>query len=80
MAEGAVGFLRHAGEVGVRDAAADEGLEHLDRHLGVRAAGEARDLIRRQRRPRLGHVKAAIAGQTREHHLDEIERGGLAPG
>ena len=32
-----------------------------------------------ERRPRLGHVKAAVAGKARQHHLDEIERGGLAP-
>ena len=43
MAEGAVGLLRHAREVGLGDRVADEGADHLDRDLGVGAAGKAGD-------------------------------------
>ena len=45
MAERAVGLARHAGEIGFRDAAADEGPDHLDRDLGVRPAGKAGDRV-----------------------------------
>ena len=80
MAERAVGLARHAGEIGFRDGGADERADHLDRDLGVRPAGEAGDRRGVERRPGFRHVKAAVAGQPREHHLDKIERGGLAPG
>jgi hypothetical protein len=80
MAESAVGLARHAGEIGVRDAGADEGPDHLNRDLGVRPAGEAGDRFGIERRPRLRHVKAAVTGQPREHDLDKIECRGLAPG
>ena len=80
MAEGAVGRLRHAREIGLRDTVADEGPDHLDRDLGVRPAGKAGDGLVHDRRPGFRHVQAAVAGQACQHDLDEIERGGLAPG
>ena len=80
MAESPVGFARHAGEIGVRDSAADERLDHLDRDFGVRPAGKTGDGVVHDRGPGLRHVKAAVAGQPRQHDLDKIERGGLAPG
>ena len=80
MAEGAVGLARHAGEIGLRDAIADEGADHLDRDFGVRLAGKAGDRFgRRAPGHDSGHVEAAVARQSREHHLDKIERRGLAP-
>ena len=80
MAEGAVGLLRHAREIGLRDAVADEGPDHLDRDLGIGPAGKAGDGLGIELGPRLRHIKPAVAGQAREHDLDKIERGGLAPG
>ena len=79
MAEGAVGLLRHAREIGLGDGIADERADHFDRDFGVRAAGKAGDGRGRERRPRLGHVKAAVTGKARQHHLDKIERRGFAP-
>ena len=43
MAEIAVGFARHAGEVVIGNGIADEGADDLDRDLGIGPAGEARD-------------------------------------
>ncbi len=80
MAEGAVGLLRHAGEIGFRDAGADEGLDHLDRDFGIGLAGKTGDRLGAERGPRLGHIKAAVAGKPGQHDLDKIECGGLAPG
>ncbi len=77
MAEGAVGLLRRAGEIGLGDRIADEGPDHLERDLGIRPSGKAGDGLGVERGPALGHVKAAVARQAREHHLDKIERGGF---
>ena len=41
--------------------------------------GETGDTGRRQGRPDLRNVKTTVAGEPREHYLDKIERGGLAP-
>ncbi len=79
MAEGAIGFARHAREIGFGDGAADKRPDHLDRDFGVRPAGKTGDGLGIERRPGLGHVKAAVAGEPREHDLDKIERRGLAP-
>ena len=51
MAESAVGLARHAGEVVLRNRVADEGPDHLDRHLGVGPAGKSRDVARLEPRP-----------------------------
>ena len=59
---------------------ADERLDHLDGDFRVRPAGKSRDGFGIERGPALGHVKTAVAGEAREHHLDKIERGGFAPG
>ena len=46
MAESAVGLVRHAGEVGIRDRAADERAHDLAGNLGVGTAGQRGDLLR----------------------------------
>ena len=79
MAERAIGLLRHACEIGIGDGAAGEAADHLGRDLGIGLPGEAGDLIGCEARPRFRNVQAAVTGETREHHLDEIERGSLAP-
>ena len=80
MAEIAVGLARHAGEVVVGDGVADERTDDLDRDLRIGPAGKARDRVGVEPRPGLRHVEAAVAGKPGEHHLDETERRGLAPG
>ena len=50
MAERAVGLARHAGEIGLRDAAADKGADHLDRDFRIRLAGKAGDRLGIERR------------------------------
>jgi len=49
------------------------------RVIRVRPAGEACDRRPAQGRPGNGYVKTAVAGEPGQHHLDEIELGGLAP-
>ena len=78
MAEGVVGFPRHAGEFGIRDGARGERRDHLAGDLGIGTAGESRDLRGVERRPRLRHIEAAVAGEPGEGHVDEAERRGLA--
>ena len=80
MAEGGIGLVRHAAELGVRDLAADEGPDHLDRDLPIGTAEEAGDGFGRELRPGVGHIQAAVAGEPGQHHVAEAEFGGLAPG
>jgi hypothetical protein len=79
MTEPAIGFADHAREIAIGNAPADKGTDHVDRDLGVRLAGETRDRLAVERRPGFRDIESAIAGETREHHLDKIKRGGLAP-
>src|SRR5664279_4001776 len=60
MAERAVGFLRHACEIGFRDGITDEGLDDLDRDLRVRPSGKTGDGRGCQRRPGFGYIKTAV--------------------
>ena len=53
MAEGAVGLARHAREIGLGDAVADEGPDHLDRDFGIGPAGKARDRLAVERAARI---------------------------
>ncbi len=80
MTEAAVSLLRHAREVALVERARQERPDHLKRDFGVWPAGKAGDGLRIEPRPRLGHVKTAVAGKPREHHLDKVERRGLTPG
>ena len=80
MAEAAVGLARHAGEVVLGNGVADEGPDHLDRHLGIGPAGEFRDVAAIELRPGLRHIEAAVAGEPRERHIDKTERRSLAAG
>src|ERR1043166_9496884 len=80
MAERAIGLARHARQVGIRNEAADERLDDLHCDLGVGPAEEARDRLRGEARPCLGHVKPAVAGKPRKGHVDEAERRGVAAG
>ena len=80
MAEARIGVVGHAGELGVGDLAAGERPDDLGRDLGIGTPEQAADLAGRQRRPGLGHIEAAVAGKSREHHVAKAECGGLAPG
>src|SRR3954471_22893779 len=80
MAEGGIGFVRHAAELGVRDLAADEGTDHLDRDLPIGTTEEAGDGVSRELRPGGRHIQAAVAGEPGQHYVAEAEFGGLAPG
>ena len=78
MAEAAVGIMGHAREIGVRDGPADEGAHDFAGDLCVRPTGETGNLFGRETRPGLRDIEAAIAGKTRERHVNEAERGGFA--
>jgi hypothetical protein len=80
VTEGVVGLARHAGETVLGNGVADEWPDHLDRHLGIRAAGETGDGALAQPRPGFRHIEPAVAGETGEHDLDKAKRRGLAPG
>ncbi len=80
MAERVIGLPRHARELGILDRAGDEGRNHLAGDLGIGASGEPRDARRVERRPRLRHIKPAIAREPGEGHVDKSERRGLAAG
>ncbi len=77
MAESSIGLVGHAAELGIRDLAGDERLDDFDRDLPIGPAEKLRDHVMREKRPGLGHVEAAIAGQPGQHHVAEGERGGF---
>ncbi len=80
MTERPIGLARHAGEIGVRDRAADERTHDLDRDLRIGPAGEARDRLAIELRPGFRHIEAAVAGEARERDVDKAEWRGFAPG
>ena len=80
VGEGGVGLAAHVQERVGGEGVAREAADHRGGDLGVRAAGEARDLLARQLRPRLRRVQAAVGGQAREQGLGEGDGRGLAPG
>ena len=80
MAKGAVGLAHHAGEIGRGDRVAGEQPDHVERHLRIGPAGEARDGGAVERRPSLRHIEAAVAGKAREHHFGEAQAGGFPSG
>ena len=80
MAEAAIGFARHAGEVGIADGAGGERTHHLDGDLGVGPSGKARDRVAIEARPCRRHVEAAIGRQSREHGFREAEWRSVASG
>ena len=71
MAEGGIGLVRHAAEIGVGDFAADERADHLDRDFPIGPAEEGGDGLGRKLRPGFGHVEAAVAGKPGQHHVAE---------
>jgi hypothetical protein len=79
MAERAIGFARHASEIGFGDALANKGLNHLDGDFGVRLAGKTGDGLGVQGRPGFRHVEAAVAGEPGQHGANKIELRGFAP-
>ena len=79
MAEGRVGFVRHAAEIGVGDFARGERPDHVDRDFPIGPAEKSGDGLGRELRPDLGHVEAAVAGKPGQHHIAETQDGGLPP-
>ena len=79
MTKPAIGFANHAREIAIGNAPAHKRTDHVGCDFGVRPAGETRDRLAVERRPGFRNIEPAIAGETREHHLDKIKRGGLAP-
>ncbi len=71
MAEGGVGLIGHAAEIGVGNLIADKRADHVDRDLPIRPAEKSGDGFHRELRPRFGHVKAAIAREAGQHHVAE---------
>ena len=71
MAEGGVGLIRHAAEIGLGEFAGDKRPDHLDRHFPIRPAEEAGDGVGRKLWPAFGHVEAAVAGKPGQHHVAE---------
>ena len=74
MMEAAIGLLQHVFEV-VEAGIADEiGPHHLESGIGIVEPGEARDRFGRKTRPRLGHIEAAVAGESGKEHALEGKR------
>ncbi len=80
MSKAAIGLTCHTSEIGLGNSIADKRTKDLDRNLGVGHAGEAFDRGPVERWPALGHIESAVASEAREHHVDKIQRGSLAPG
>ena len=80
MAEAAIGFARHAGQVGIADGTGCKRTHDLDDDLGVGLPGKGRDRVAIEARPCRRHVEAAIRRQSRKHGFREAERRSVASG
>ena len=80
VAEAGVGAGDERAERGLGEGVAGERREDAERGVLVGEAGEGGDLVGGERRPGLGEVEAAVAGETCEHRLLEAEDGGGAAG
>src|SRR5204863_8036987 len=78
VSEAVISLARHAGEIGVGNAAGDERAQNLDGDLRIGPAGESRDLADGEFRPGFRHIKPAVAGEPRKDRVDEAERRSLA--
>ena len=73
MTKRCIRSLRHGGQIGARDRATGERCDHLHRNLMKRPASKSCDRRFRQLGPSRRHKEAAIAGQTCEQHIFELE-------
>ncbi|MNE09985.1 hypothetical protein D3C80_1026800 [compost metagenome] len=80
VVEGAVGFLEDLLEVGVGNAAGDEGAHHAEGQLVVRQAGPGGDFFLGEARQVFRYVEAAVAGQASQQHVFEVQGRCLAAG
>lgn len=80
MGEDAVGFLEDLLEVGIGDAAADEWAHDPERQLVIRQASPRGDFFLGETRQVLRHIETAIAGQTGQQYIFEIQGRCLAAG
>ena len=81
MAEAAIGFADHAREIGLGNALADEGTDHVDRDFGVRLAGETRDRVAVERAARIpGTYSPPSRARPASITSTKPSGGGLAPG
>ncbi len=69
VAEGGVGFIGHAAEIGIGNLAADERADHIDGDFPIRPAEKSGDSFARKPRPGFGHIEAAVTGEPGQHHV-----------
>src|SRR5262245_18103959 len=74
MPETTIGLLDHGAEVGPWNGPVDERRHHRFGDIGIGATGERAQLLWRQLRPALRHVKALIARRAAEQHVLEAAR------
>ena len=71
MAEGGIGLVGHAAEIGVGNLGPDKRADHIDRDFPIGPAEKSGDDLARELRPHLRHVEAAVAGKPGQHHVAE---------
>ncbi len=80
MGENAIGLFQDFLEVGIRNAAGNEWSHDPERQFVIRQAGPGSDFLYSEARQVLRHVEAAVAGQTGQQHIFEIQGRCLAAG
>ncbi len=75
--EALIGFGDHGAKSVIRQAAGNEGRHDLKCYIGIRVAGKRLPVGRRQARPRLGNIEAAITGKTGEQKSAKPSAGAL---
>ena len=78
--EGGIGLCDHRRQRRPLDIAIGQRPDDPLGDVGIAAAGKAGDLTGRQRRPGLGHIKPAIAGEPGQQRIGEGEGGSLPAG
>jgi hypothetical protein len=78
VAEAGVGLVGQPAQLVPGHGIADKGMDDRGRNLRKRASGKSGEVMLREAGPCLGHIEAAVAGQTGEQHVLEAEPRRLA--
>ncbi|KPZ07748.1 Uncharacterized protein ALO94_05568 [Pseudomonas syringae pv. spinaceae] len=73
VGEDTIGFFQDLLEIGVRNASGHERAHHLEGQLVIRQAGPGSDLFLCETWQVFRHIQTAIAGQTSQQHVFEIQ-------
>ena len=79
VAEARIGLIDHRAKVVRLDLAGGERLDHAEGDFLVALSAHRPDVLARKAGPLARHIQAAVAGQSRQKRIAELECGRFAP-